>query len=480
MATSQFIQFPEEGGGGGSGVSSLNGLTGALTLLAGSGISITPSGADITIAATDSNIYALLAGRAGGQNLHGGTAPTDALTLTSTSNGTNSGPVTIGWPSSFILGDTAPAGLAFYQGFGLTGFDFYYSTDAGASYTTQEGGLWFESISSSATTPVVLNFGKARGGSYGSLTYNNNGDRLAVLSFNSFQGNAPFDNETASIRVVANENQSGGAQGSKMVFSVTPNTTTSETAIMQISGTGLAVSDGFTLATGNFVQSSGTIQTSSLTTGGLVQSNTSGVLSNYTQQPPTTTILSTPGSGTYTHPAGLLYIEVEVIGAGGGGQGTGTSGGGAGTSGTDTVFNTINCGGGVAGGTGGTGGSGGGGLLSIAGNPGGGGGGTSNYGGNGGGAVFGGAGMGGNNAPSDGTAASANSGSGGGGGGGTATIQAGIGGGAGGYTFTTFNAPFSPISYTVGTGGTGGAAGASGANGGAGAGGLIKIIEYYQ
>lgn len=37
---------------GGSGVTSLNGLTGALSLLAGSGITITPAGSNITIAAT--------------------------------------------------------------------------------------------------------------------------------------------------------------------------------------------------------------------------------------------------------------------------------------------------------------------------------------------------------------------------------------------------------------------------------------------
>lgn len=46
-------QYPIEGGGsGGGGVSSLNSLTGALSLIAGAGISITPSGSDITIAAT--------------------------------------------------------------------------------------------------------------------------------------------------------------------------------------------------------------------------------------------------------------------------------------------------------------------------------------------------------------------------------------------------------------------------------------------
>ena len=43
---------PEANGSGGSGVSSLNSLTGDLTLAAGSGITITPSGTTLTIAAT--------------------------------------------------------------------------------------------------------------------------------------------------------------------------------------------------------------------------------------------------------------------------------------------------------------------------------------------------------------------------------------------------------------------------------------------
>jgi hypothetical protein len=42
------------GGGGGGGVTSLNSLTGALTLVPGTGITITPSGSNITIAATGS------------------------------------------------------------------------------------------------------------------------------------------------------------------------------------------------------------------------------------------------------------------------------------------------------------------------------------------------------------------------------------------------------------------------------------------
>jgi hypothetical protein len=47
-----YASYPIEGSMGGSGVTSLNSLTGALTLVAGSGISITPSGSNLTIAAT--------------------------------------------------------------------------------------------------------------------------------------------------------------------------------------------------------------------------------------------------------------------------------------------------------------------------------------------------------------------------------------------------------------------------------------------
>lgn len=59
--SSNYIELPVEGGGAGAGVSSLNGLTGTLSLLPGSGISITPSGGSITITNTGSGGSAITA-----------------------------------------------------------------------------------------------------------------------------------------------------------------------------------------------------------------------------------------------------------------------------------------------------------------------------------------------------------------------------------------------------------------------------------
>lgn len=77
MADNFYSSYPVKGGSG-SGVTSLNSLTGALTLVAGSGITITPSGSNITIAATaSSGITSINADVTAAQTLSVGTAGTN-------------------------------------------------------------------------------------------------------------------------------------------------------------------------------------------------------------------------------------------------------------------------------------------------------------------------------------------------------------------------------------------------------------------
>lgn len=203
----------------------------------------------------------------------------------------------------------------------------------------------------------------------------------------------------------------------------------------------------------------------------------------------------TSGSGTYTTPAGVKYIVVQMCGGGGGGSASSTGTPTAGGAGGNTTFGssllTANGGaapvggtGAVSGGLGGSftlntpaigqgfnGGDGGAGAY-LSGTTG------DNAGGSGGSNPFGGSPTGGKTNTA-GTAGYANTGAGGSGGGigATGTATAGAGGGAGGYIYAIINSPSATYSYSVGTGGT---AGTGYANGGAGAAGIIIVTEYYQ
>lgn len=165
---------------------------------------------------------------------------------------------------------------------------------------------------------------------------------------------------------------------------------------------------------------------------------------------PTQTILTTPGSGTYTTPANVTWIRVRMVGGGGGGGGGGTDGNVNtynGGNGANTVFGTSLLF--AAGGSGGQGtwdGTGIGGSASISSpatgiafkgadgavcQP------VVGYssGGSGGSSPFGGA-------ASRGNTGTTNSGSGGGGGGCTTSStssRGGVGGGAGGYVEAIIN-----------------------------------------
>lgn len=211
---------------------------------------------------------------------------------------------------------------------------------------------------------------------------------------------------------------------------------------------------------------------------------------------PTYTTL-TSGSGTYTTPAGVTRLEIQMVGGGGGGGGSSTStanNGGSGGTGGSTTFGTslltATGGGGAAGASiGGVGGvgtinspakgysfAGGGGLPGMLVTP------SSSYasGGSGASSYFGGAGSGGYPVGA-GAAAKSNTGSGGGGGasGPTVDVRSGSGGAAGAYINAVIDTPVGSYSYAVGTGGTGGAAGTSGYVGGGGAEGIIIIKEIY-
>lgn len=198
----------------------------------------------------------------------------------------------------------------------------------------------------------------------------------------------------------------------------------------------------------------------------------------------------TSGSGTYTTPAGVKWITVEMVGGGAGGAGAaGTQTGNGGTGGTTTFGSSLlTC-------TGGNNGSSLGGsptvnspaimLKAFTGQRGG----KENYGNTwnypfgseGGNSPFGGAGT--NSGYSNGIDAIANTGSGGGGGGVNVTANAygGRGGPAGGYLMAIIPSPSATYSYAVGAGGSPGAAGGSQLyGGGAGGSGVIIVTEYYQ
>lgn len=195
---------------------------------------------------------------------------------------------------------------------------------------------------------------------------------------------------------------------------------------------------------------------------------------------PTTQVFLT-GSGTYTTPAGVTWIEVTLQGAGSGGQGSGTTAGNS-LAGGDTTFSTLTAHGGAASVNAGTpGGTGVNGDLNITGGTGGAAIGTATAtGGNGGASSSGGNGWGAAPGAGAGLAGTANTGAGGGGGGSNGTVNAGGGGGGGARVVKIIASPAATLSYAVGAGATGGTAGTSGAAGGNGGSGFIRVVEHYN
>lgn len=239
--------------------------------------------------------------------------------------------------------------------------------------------------------------------------------------------------------------------------------------------------------------SAGTVSNVTITAGtGLAVTGTCNISTTGTCTPalsaarqtlPTTQVF-TSSSGTYSTPANVLWIEVEMIGGGGGGGGSGTSPGN-GSAGGNTTFGTTllaaNGGGGTSAGFGaGAGGASSGCAINQNGGAGGAGGGVnSTQGGFGGQGAYGGGGIGGAAGAGPGTAGATNSGAGGGGAGVNTTINGGGGGGAGGFCKAIINSPSATYSYGVGGAGSGGTTGTGGSTGGNGAAGRILVTEHY-
>lgn len=210
-------------------------------------------------------------------------------------------------------------------------------------------------------------------------------------------------------------------------------------------------------------------------------------------QSPTVQSFTTGTAATYTAPAGVLWLEVEMIGGGGGGGGSIATGAANGTSGGATSFSVfggaaiLTANGGTFGGNNNTFTTAAGGTATISspayGTPvsGATGSGSNNVSTNAGlpGAASpfaGGGGGGGSGQP--GAAAPANSGA--GGGAGSFTGQSpGASGAAGGYIYAIIPAPISATyNYTIGAKGTGGSG--TGSVGGNGGDGYLRITEHYQ
>ncbi len=204
---------------------------------------------------------------------------------------------------------------------------------------------------------------------------------------------------------------------------------------------------------------------------------------------PTLSVLTSPGSGTYTPP--LACISIEIIGIAGGSGGK-AGGGGSPSRGGNTTFEISSAltlsasGGGTTLGVGGT--ASGGNIMNVTGgsgtvfspNPG-----ISDPGGGGGNAIFRGGGCGGLGGPSPSTDSGGNGQLGGGGGGGSrgGDNAGNTGGGAGGAFWHL--EPISSISsalsyaYVVGSGSAGVLSLDGGGNGGNGGDGALIIKEYY-
>lgn len=548
---------------GGSGVTTINGLSGAVTLAAGTGISITPSGNTLTIASTSAGdvTFAPVGAvpNANGASISGSQVITlqpantsfpgvltaadwntfngkqNALTIGNISDAGTDGIIVTGGTGAIIgSGVTLSQHVAdaTHNGYlSSTDWSTFNGKQASGNYITALTGDVTASGPGSVAATIANNVvTNAKLAQMATLTIkgNNTGGTANALDLTVAQVNAILPVFTSTLNGLAPLSGGGSTNflradgtwaaptgtntGTVTSVAMTVPTflsisgspiTTSGTLAVTLSGTALPLANG---GTGQTTKAAAFDALQPMTTGGdIIYGGASGTgtrLANGSAgqylksaggtSAPTWSTFAVPtiqkftsSSGTYTTPAGALYLRVRMVGGGGGGASTtGTTGGQNGTASTfGTSLLTANPGGGTSSTVGGAGGSNSGAIsapaygTAISGA-------TGNYGanlastsgGSGASSALGGAGFGGNINASGG-AAVANTGSGGGGGGGTIGGGSEGGGGAGVYIDAIVPSPSATYSYTVGAGGAGGTGGDVGGNGGSG---YIEVTEYYS
>jgi hypothetical protein len=332
----------------------------------------------------------------------------------------------------------------------------------------------------------------------------NAGTATTLQTARSIYGNN-FDGSVALSQIIASTfggtgngfTKFTGAAGAEKTYTLpdaSATILTDNTAVtVPQGGTGLT-----TLTTAYGVVCAGTTANGSLqnagagTSGQYLKSNGASLLPSFASFTPPTITKLTSGSGTYTTPAGTLYLKVRQVGGGGGGAGSATiavGNHGSGGNGGNTTFGTslLTANGGAGGGGAGSGAGGLGGSTTIN-SPAYGTGISGGAGTNGGNTVaaqiqFGGAGavsfFGGASGRGD-VASATNSGSGGAAGNAGASSYIGGSGGAGGFIDAIIPSPSATYDYSIGSAGTAGSAGTGGNAGATGGSGYIEVTEYYN